>query len=122
MATGFLRLRIIQDFGFHKLVFPAALAQIQAGRPQDQRRTNCGLYGASSRLRRIYRTHPPMDLDRHKVVQILVNLISNARHALVKSTAEKRRLEVRVHQPSSARVCIEIADNGMGIERRWLKT
>ena len=55
--------------------------------------------------------------DRHKLLQILINLISNARHALGQR-AHRRRTAAR---PSDVRVsdgggvAIVVADNGVGI-------
>ncbi len=56
----------------------------------------------------------PLTTDRHKLLQILINLISNARHALKESHHPTPRLIVRV-SPTTAGVAIEVADNGVGI-------
>jgi signal transduction histidine kinase len=58
---------------------------------------------------------PDMLLDRHKVLQILVNLISNAKYALSGSAAEERRLTLGVHLNGDNVLRISVADNGMGI-------
>jgi len=65
-------------------------------------------------LVRQYADVPPVLVDRHVVLQILVNLISNARQALNVLT-EGRRVVVRIAQRSSDRVVVEVIDNGMGI-------
>jgi len=67
-------------------------------------------------VERDYSEVPPILVDRHKLLQILINLLSNARHALVDSQTQDKRLIIRV-QPSGdgARLLIEVADNGMGI-------
>ncbi|HYH96283.1 ATP-binding protein, partial [Hyalangium sp.] len=67
-------------------------------------------------VEREYAAVVPISLDRHKLLQILINLLSNARHALVDSQTQAKRLAIRV-RPSSdgARLLIEVADNGMGI-------
>lgn len=57
---------------------------------------------------------PPVVTDRHKVLQILVNLVSNAKYALSGTDGEKRLL-VRVSAPGANGVKIEVADNGAGI-------
>ena len=57
---------------------------------------------------------PPALVDRHKVLQILVNLISNAKQAMDSREGE-RRLTFRIHAGAGDRVLVEIADNGMGI-------
>jgi signal transduction histidine kinase len=53
--------------------------------------------------------------DKHKVLMILVNLISNAKYAMDETPAEKRILTVKLDLPVPDRVRIEIHDNGMGI-------
>ena len=58
---------------------------------------------------------PDMLLDRHKVLQILVNLISNAKYALAGSVNGERRLILGVHLNGDNLLRISVADNGMGI-------
>jgi two-component system sensor kinase FixL len=60
---------------------------------------------------------PPIHVDRHKAIEILVNLISNARHALRDSGRPDQRLRIRAETaaPGSQRVRIHIEDNGIGI-------
>ncbi|MCY1074979.1 two-component system sensor histidine kinase NtrB [Archangium lansingense] len=53
-------------------------------------------------------------VDRHKLLQILVNLLSNARHALVDSGRADKQLTLRVAQ-AGERLSIAVADNGVGI-------
>ncbi len=57
---------------------------------------------------------PPVQVDRHLVLQILVNLINNARQAM-ESRAEGRQLRLRIAHRSDRHVRIEVSDNGMGI-------
>ena len=52
--------------------------------------------------------------DRHKVLQILVNLISNAKQA-TESRLEGRRLTLRIGPGTQDRVRLEVIDNGIGI-------
>ncbi|WNG36932.1 PAS domain-containing protein [Archangium minus] len=58
---------------------------------------------------------PPMEVDRHKLLQILVNLLGNARHALVESGRADKQLSLRVRREGEACLRIEVADNGVGI-------
>jgi signal transduction histidine kinase len=58
---------------------------------------------------------PDLLLDKHKVMQILINLISNAKYALSASTAEERRLTLGVRLGEDNRLRISVADNGVGI-------
>jgi signal transduction histidine kinase len=58
----------------------------------------------------------PIVVDRHKLLQILLNLISNARHSLVESHKSDKRLTIRVGlDTEEERMHIEVADNGVGI-------
>lgn len=58
---------------------------------------------------------PALAIDKHKALQILVNLIRNARHALANGTALEKRLTVRIEPSSPDRVRIVVQDNGEGI-------
>ncbi|HLL03251.1 MAG TPA: ATP-binding protein [Myxococcaceae bacterium] len=63
-----------------------------------------------------YSEAPAILLDRHKLLQILVNLLSNARHAVMASDRPDKRLTIRVRRASDAKsVLVEVADNGVGI-------
>jgi C4-dicarboxylate-specific signal transduction histidine kinase len=57
---------------------------------------------------------PALRLEKHKVLQILVNLIRNAKHALVDSEQTNRQLTVRVGA-NNGHVAISVSDNGVGI-------
>jgi len=58
---------------------------------------------------------PLVCADRHKVLQILINLLRNAKHAMDEKPAEERKLIIRVNRLSPERVGIVICDNGVGI-------
>ena len=74
---------------------------------------------------------PPLHVDKHRVIEILVNLVSNARHSLRDSRRPDKRLRVRAEvvaggdgaaggagPPGSVdgeRVRIHVEDNGLGI-------
>ncbi len=66
-------------------------------------------------LHREYADVPPILLDRHKLLQILLNLLSNARHALIDSGRPDKRLTIRVAPGPDARLRIQVSDNGVGI-------
>jgi two-component system NtrC family sensor kinase len=57
---------------------------------------------------------PPVLMDRHKVLQILVNLLNNAKQAL-DARADERRIVVRITPGAAGCVRVEVADNGLGI-------
>ncbi len=67
------------------------------------------------RIHREYTELPPVLVDRHKLLQILVNLLSNARHALLESGREDKLLTLCVRPEGEDRVCVEVRDNGVGI-------
>jgi two-component system NtrC family sensor kinase len=58
---------------------------------------------------------PPLLLDKHKVLMIVVNLISNARHAMAGTPESERRLIIKVEPPVDGRIRLEVRDNGIGI-------
>jgi PAS domain S-box-containing protein len=67
-------------------------------------------------LERQYENIPPVLIDRHKLLQILINLLSNARHALVESGKQDKRLIIRIRRSEDRqRLLIEVADTGGGI-------
>jgi two-component system sensor kinase FixL len=58
---------------------------------------------------------PPLHTDRHRVLEILLNLVSNARHALRDSDRPDKRLRIRAEAVDDNRVRIHVEDNGPGI-------
>ncbi len=58
---------------------------------------------------------PPARAERHKVLQILVNLVSNAKKAMDCKEPSQRRLVVRSEAGPDGSVVIQVADNGIGI-------
>jgi C4-dicarboxylate-specific signal transduction histidine kinase len=63
---------------------------------------------------REFASRPQLNVDKHKVLQILVNLVRNAKNACEESSATGRRVTVGV-QSAGERVRICVADNGVGI-------
>jgi predicted ATPase/signal transduction histidine kinase len=57
---------------------------------------------------------PKLQADKHKVLQILINLLSNAAHALEEAPEGQRSLCVRLDRPGE-RARIQVIDNGVGI-------
>lgn len=58
---------------------------------------------------------PKVSVDRHKVLQILINLLRNAKHAMEDGGATERRMVIRVGLAAPDRVKIVVSDNGIGI-------
>jgi PAS domain S-box-containing protein len=58
---------------------------------------------------------PPARAERHKVLQILVNLISNAKKAMDVKEPSQRRMTLRLENTPHDTVLIKVIDNGIGI-------
>jgi signal transduction histidine kinase len=54
-------------------------------------------------------------VEKHKVLQILVNLVRNAKHACNESGRPDKRLTARAGLRGNDRAVISIVDNGIGI-------
>jgi signal transduction histidine kinase len=82
---------------------------------EDSLRMNAGaLERHGIHVIRDYQPVPPMLVDKHKVLQILINLISNAKYALENHSSSGKTLTVRVWQQDNF-VCVSVMDNGVGI-------
>lgn len=55
-------------------------------------------------------------VDKHKVLQILLNFINNAKHACRHSEKQEKVIILRIYLSSNERLCFEVEDNGIGIE------
>jgi len=62
---------------------------------------------------------PQITVDKHKVLQILINLVRNAKYACDESNRTDKRITIRVVKPDN-RVGISVIDNGVGILRENL--
>jgi two-component system NtrC family sensor kinase len=65
-------------------------------------------------VKREYRPLPPMTVDKHKILQILLNLINNAKHACCEVEGE-RVITLRIDNPKPEIVRFQVEDNGIGI-------
>jgi len=66
-------------------------------------------------LAREFEQLPPVLIDKHKVLQILVNLIDNSKHACDAATQTEKRVTIRIQASGPDREKIEISDTGVGI-------
>jgi C4-dicarboxylate-specific signal transduction histidine kinase len=72
-------------------------------------------------VRREYESDlPEIPVDKHKVLQILLNLTANAKHSCVDTGRENRQVTVRVTNGDD-RVRIAVSDNGVGISPENIK-
>jgi signal transduction histidine kinase len=58
---------------------------------------------------------PLLMLDKHKVLQILINFIRNAKYALDECTQNEKRLVITIAKTNKDCVMIRVEDNGIGI-------
>jgi signal transduction histidine kinase len=63
---------------------------------------------------------PAVCVDRHKVLQILINLLSNAKYAMDAGNPPQKQLGILVELASPDRVKITVRDNGIGIAQENL--
>jgi PAS domain S-box-containing protein len=66
-------------------------------------------------VRREIESLPLILVDKHKVLQILVNLVSNAKYALSESGRADKLLTVQARTEGDGFVCLRVEDNGIGI-------
>lgn len=66
------------------------------------------------KLVRKFETEAEITVERHKMLQILVNLMRNAKDALDKVDGRARRMELRVWANGDETIEISVKDNGIG--------
>ena len=64
---------------------------------------------------RRYSDVPQVTVDKHKVLQILVNLITNAKHALDESGRPDRQITLKTGMNGNNCLKVAVSDNGIGI-------
>lgn len=64
---------------------------------------------------------PQVPLDRHRLLEILVNLIQNARQAMEGSLEGPRVLTIQLQRASAERLSISVMDTGCGIDEEGLR-
>ena len=98
-----------QLFGVLESLVPAQLFE-------DALRLNAeslGRHGIA--LERVFDPIGQVKADRHKVLQILVNLLKNAKDALLAVKPGERLIRVRVSSSSDTTIQLSVEDNGPGI-------
>jgi ligand-binding sensor domain-containing protein/signal transduction histidine kinase len=82
---------------------------------EDALRMNAGAFARSNlELVREYADLPPLQVEKHKVLQILVNLLRNAKQACDASERKDKRVNIKL-APADGGVQIHVRDNGIGI-------
>ena len=64
---------------------------------------------------REYADVPLVAADKHKILQMLVNLIRNAKYAMDEQAPPEKRLVISIGMPGSGCVRVQVKDNGVGI-------
>jgi signal transduction histidine kinase len=83
------------------------------------RMQNNSFSGRDIEIIREFQPVSPFPSDRHKIIQILTNLLQNAAYACEQNSNGKK-VTVRIRQSRTEAVQIEVADNGVGISRENL--
>jgi two-component system, NtrC family, sensor kinase len=74
-----------------------------------------GLYQHHIRVIRRHANLGEINIDRQKVLQIIINLINNAKYALLDSPRTDKALTVQSERHGDDRLRISVTDNGVGI-------
>ena len=89
---------------------------------EDSLRMNAGaLIRHNVSLVRDFQPVPAVYAERGKVLQILINLIRNAKYALDEGRAEDRKITVRIEPGTPGTVRFVVQDNGVGIPKENLE-
>ena len=67
------------------------------------------------RVIRQFEEVPLVTIDRHKVLQILFNLLENAKYACQESACADKQVTVSIQPNGAGRIRVKVADNGIGI-------
>lgn len=76
-------------------------------------------YNVGIDIVRRFAPHGTIRTDRHALLQILINLISNARHAVADLPLERRRITI-ITRFTNDQMTIRVADSGVGIRQENL--
>lgn len=97
-----------KQIGLKELVDPATLID-------DALRLNAdSLERQSIAVAREFEPLPPVEVDKHKVLQILVNFLRNARHACEDSGSHDKKIVLGLRKHDN-QLLISVTDNGVGI-------
>ncbi|NQX02530.1 response regulator [bacterium] len=88
--------------------------QLEALVEDALRMSHADLQGLGIEVIRDFCKLPPLTLEKHLVLQILVNLVRNAKHALVDGQLPGKRMIVGIARHAE-HVSVSVHDNGIGI-------
>jgi signal transduction histidine kinase len=82
---------------------------------EDALRMNAGALARHEiTLAREFGEVPTISVDKHKVLQVLVNVIRNAKYACDESARKDKQIRLKISQRDQW-ICIAVTDNGVGI-------
>ena len=67
-------------------------------------------------VKKEYENISPVVVDKHKVLQILLNFINNAKYACSDSGNAENVITLGIYKGQGDKVCLSVADNGIGIK------
>ena len=106
-------IKIQQSYGmarsFTELVVPAEIME-DALRIDESVLTRDGVH-----VKREFEDLPATMIDRHRTMQILTNLISNAKEAILQNEQSSKVLELSVKKADEDHIQFEVTDDGIGI-------
>jgi C4-dicarboxylate-specific signal transduction histidine kinase len=82
--------------------------------------SNASFHRHRIQVKRHFEEVPKVLADRHKLLQILINIIRNAKHALEEGKPHDRVLTLELFMSGTERVSLRITDNGIGIAQENL--
>jgi signal transduction histidine kinase len=74
-----------------------------------------GLNRRGIHIERDHETVPPVALDKHNVLQILLNLLRNAEEAIAEAGKPEKLIHIRISRPGDDEVRVEVRDTGVGL-------
>jgi PAS domain S-box-containing protein len=91
------------------------------GLVDDSLRMNEGAFSRHGvKMNRDYADVPPIPVDRHKVLQILVNVIRNAKYACDEAQGDDKQITVRIRSTNGS-LLVSVIDTGVGIPKENLE-
>ncbi|MES2219046.1 MAG: GAF domain-containing sensor histidine kinase [Pseudomonadota bacterium] len=88
---------------------------------EDSLRMTIGAYNPIGiEVIREFENVPLISLDKHRILQILVNLMNNAEYACADSEQTAKRITLRVYAVDEC-IRVSVTDNGIGISKKNLK-
>ncbi len=82
---------------------------------EDAIRMNAGAFVRHDiQLTRDYRDNPSLTVEKHHVLQILINVLRNAKYACDEGEKPSKEITIRIHEEDEC-VRIAVIDNGIGI-------